>query len=521
MPGPRFIPLLICLWLGTLGVASAQTAVTPGLGMVWEKPDDPIRAAADLRAMADLGVKAIRTSVWEDRRLFDLADTLGIVVFQELPLRYPTSRMLGDTLDYVLRSVDRISAGGRVFALGLAYAPDTSNPETCRLLGEMTQAAGASLETYIVSEFDEDESCGGSVDLVLHRAEHLFSRPEAHAGEMGMAVEPAPETPGTEGNRQAEYYAAHLPERLSAQAWTFLYRWADTSDSAGFAARPGVGNWGLHRDDGSSRPALGVIEGAVLRSQRAFPRPAPSPTRRPANGYVLAGWAMVLALLVVYARSPTFRSMSGRYFAAHGIYRTAVADNRDHLIFSNVTLLICESLLFGMVGEQALRSYGDHRAYAAIWNWSGEGVRTSLNTLMASPVTLSLLIGLLALLGVLLWMVVWYLTAARSNGASFSQVMTLSIWPRWPVLAMLPVVMLVATGSWGDTAARYSVLWVLVTGAWSTVRTNLDASYVLRLRPLAVVLLWLSAPFVPILLAALLLAIRYGDKLGYLQQLAR
>ncbi len=99
--------------------------------------------------------------------------------------------------------------------------------------------------------------------------------------------------------------------------------------------------------------------------------------------------------------------------------------------------------------------------------------------------------------------------------------MTLSIWPRWPVLATLPVVMLVAAGSGGDAAARYSVAWVLVTGIWSTIRTNLDASHVLRMRPFAVALLLLSAPFIPILLALLLLAGRYGDKLAYLQQLAR
>lgn len=520
----------MCLWVTWVGFASAQSAPLepdgstpatalprPGLGMVWDKPEDPIRAAADLRAMADLSVRAIRSSVWEDRRLFDLADTLGILVFQELSVRYPTSRTLADTLGYVLRQVDRVREGGRVYALGLAYAPDTSNPETCRLLGEMTAAAAGSLKTYIVSEFDVDESCPSSVDLVLLRA----IRQGAHAGEMGFAVDSEPDLPDFEGAEQAEYYANQLPARLSAGVWTFLYRWADAPEPSAFAARPGGGRWGLHRSDGSSRPSLGVVEGAARRSQRAFARPVPSAPRAPANGYVLAGWAMLLALLLVYARSPRFRSMSGRYFAAHGIYRTAVADNRDHLIFSNVTVLLCVSMLFGMVGEQALRSYADHPAYSALWNWSGEGVRGALNTLMGSPVRFSLLIGLLALLGMLLWMIAWYLLAARSRGGTFSQVMTLSIWPRWPVLATLPVVMLVAAGSWGDAAARYSVVWVLATGVWSTIRTNLDASHVLRMQPLAVVLLWLSAPFVSILLAALLLAGRHGDKLVYLQQLAR
>jgi hypothetical protein len=493
----------------------------PGLGMVWEKPVDPIRAAADLRAMADLGVRAIRTNIWEDGPLFDLADTLGILVFQELPVRYATAPSLADSLAYILRHVDRIREGGRVYALGLAYAPDTFNPETCRLLGEMSAAAADSLHTYIVSEFEADESCPGSVDLIFLREDRSRTIPGTQSGEISFAVNSGRTMLETEGAEQTEYFANRLPDRLSSGVWTFIYRWADAPDPTAFAARPGRGNWGLHRDDGSSRPALAVVEGAARRSQRAFPRPVPLPPASPANGYVLAGWTMVLALLLVYAQSPRFRSMSGRYFAAHGIYRRTVADNRDDLTVSNVTVLLCVSLLFGMVGERALRSYADHRAYAALWSWSGEGTRAVLNSLMESPVMLSLLIALLALLVVLLWMIVWYLLAARTSGGTFSQVMTLSIWPRWPVLATLPVVMLVAAGSWGDAAARLSVVWVLATGVWSTVRTNLDASRVLRLRPLGVTLLWLSAPIVPLLLAALLLAGRYADKLHYLGQLAR
>lgn len=551
MPGLRFIPLLICLWIAATGVvatgvAAAQPAgvepgpstallpeaagqlapasrptPAPGLGMVWLKPEDDIRAAADLRAMSDLGVRAIRTSVWEDRRLFDLADTLGILVFQELPITYPTARTLGDSLAYALRLVERVRAGGRVHALGLAYAPDTSDPSTCALLAEMTEAAGASLKTYVVSEFESADSCPGSVDLVLLRGERQTADPETHAGEMGVAVSSDQDLPEYEGAQQAEYFATHLPARLSGEAWTFVYRWADVPNPSAFAARPGAGLWGLHREDGSSRPAVGVVEGAVLRAQRAFPRPVPRPAETPTNGYVLAGWAMVLALLTVYASSPRVRSMAGRYFAAHGIYRTAVADDRDNMILSNVVVLLCMSLLFGMVAEQALRSYADHPAYAALWNWSGAEARGTLDLLTGSPVRLSLVIGFLALSGVLIWMVAWYLAAARSSGGTFNQVMTLSIWPRWPVLVTLPVVMLVAAGSWGDVAARYSVLWVLVTGAWSTIRTNVDAAYVLRMRPLALVLLWLFGPFVPILLAGLWLAVRHGDKLAYLQQLAR
>lgn len=480
--------------------------------MVWEKPEDPIRAAADLRAMADLGVTGIRTGLWDDPTLFDLADTLGIGVYQEVPVHFLPYAALADTADYIRAVVGRIASSGRARGVGLAYAPETSDSRTCALLDAIAGSADGRLESYLVSVFDPARSCRESVDFVLYTQLSAMTEDAVHLAEFGA--------PGAEdGLLQADFFADRLPDRLALNLWTFIARWTDAATPSDFAATPATSQWGLHSIDGASRPAVAIIEGAATRGQRVFPRGAPTPSGRPAYRYVLAGWVVLLVMLLAYARSPRLRSMYARYFSAHGIYRAAVRDDRDRMVGSTVTLLASMSLLFGMVTDQAIRSYADHRVYAAIWHWAAPSTRSILDALVSSPLLLTSSVAVLALMGVGIWIAAWFLAAGRPNGASWSQAMILSIWPRWPVFATLPVVMLIAAGSWGDLAARVSVVWVLVTGAWSTVRTNIDASAVLRMHPFSVALLWLTTPFVPLAALGLLLWARFAPEIGFLRTL--
>lgn len=507
----RYLSLAVLSLLLVSVTAQAQsTRADGGLGMVWEKPEDPIRAAADLRAMADLGVTGVRTSVWEDPMIFDLADTLGIRVYQEVSIHFAPASALADTVDYIRNVVGRIAAAGRVRGVGLAYAPETSDPSTCALLGDVAASAAGRIETYVVSVFDPARSCRESVDFVLYTQLSASPEDDVHLAEFGAAGI-------ADGLLQSDFFADRLPDRLAMNRWTFVARWTDAASPSDFAATPATSTWGLHSIDGTPRPAVSIIAGAAMRGQRVFPRGVPPPSDRPAYRYVLAGWVVLLVILLAYARSPRLRSMYSRYFAAHGIYRMAVGDNRDRMIGSNLTLLACMSLLFGMVTDQAIRSYSDHRVYAAIWHWAAPNTRSTLDALIASPLLLTSSVALLALLGVGIWIAAWFLAAGRPNGASWSQAIILSVWPRWPVFATLPVVMLIAAGSWGDLAARVSVVWVLVTGAWSTVRTNLDAAAVLRMRAVSVGLLWATTPFVPLAVLGLFLWARFGPEIGFLR----
>ncbi|NNE68724.1 MAG: hypothetical protein HKN29_00015 [Rhodothermales bacterium] len=509
----RFLPIVLpVLMLSVSGVSARQIQDQAGLGMAWSKPDDPIRAAADLRAMADLGVRAVRTNVWDDRLLFDLADTLGIAVFQEVPLYFPAYPVLADTAAHLRRVVQRLAREGRVQAVGLAFAPDTSDPRTCALLSGLTAEADGRIHTYVVSVLDRPRSCGDAVDFVLFGHHSPEADGQVHLAEFGASALPDPQG-------QADYFADHLPGRLQQPLWTFVAHWADPSVNMEFAATPGTMGWGLHTADGASRPAVRIVEGASVRGQQVFARGVPAPPLPPAYRYVLAGWVVLLVLLVAYAQSPRLRSLYARYFAAHGIYRVAVAENRDPMYASTATLLASMSLLFGMVSDQAIRSYSHHPAYAAVWYWVSPENRATLDALIGNPFWLTTLIAVLALLGVGTWVAAWYFAAARPAGARASQVLILSVWPRWPVFATLPVVMLIAAGSWGDVAARLSVAWVMVTGAWSTVRTNIDAASVFRLGPLGVAMLWLMTPFVPILLAGIYLWAQYGSHISFLRTL--
>ena len=172
-----------------------------------------------------------------------------------------------------------------------------------------------------------------------------------------------------------------------------------------------------------------------------FNRPARALPHRPVNQNVVLGWVMIIALLVAFVRTPRFRLMSTRYFTAHGIWRSAVQENRDPMTLANVTLLVTMALLAGTVIQLALRLVQDHPAFEALWTWSSPATRALLDDLLNAPAILTLVIAGAALLLAVIWMVAWYGAVGRRYRARFSQVLMLSVWPRWPILLTLPPMM--------------------------------------------------------------------------------
>ena len=493
-------------------VAVAALAAIPravgaqGVGVVWQKPADGIRAAADLRAIRDLGLTAVRTQVWEDGELSDLADTLGIRVLMELEVAFPTASVLADSMGWMRRTVAGIGRSGRALAVGLARAPDTRDPEVCRLLREV--ADESSLPTYFVSAYRSPDPCESVVDFVLYR-QAPGPATGAHLADVGRPVR-------SEGREQARYLAEVLPGRASADAWTFLYRWADAGP-ADFAPLPLGERWGIKAADGSPRPAVEVVRGVLTAGQTVFSQSPPDADNQQGSGYVLAGWVMILILLAIVVRTPRFATMATRYFTAHGIYRTAVSDGRDPLLAQSILLLLTVSLLVGLVGGRAVSLLDHHPGFSAVWHWSGPRLRAALDYLVAEPALLAGSIAAVALVASVIWMVAWHAVVARTRGARFSQVMVLSIWPRWPVLLTLPVIMLVPHS---ETAIVAATGWILLSGVWSTARTNLDAGRVLRPSPLFALVLWLLSPAVIGTVAALAVLAGSTEKLAFLRGLA-
>ena len=118
------------------GAAQTQTY----RGVVWDPPADPVQAEATMRQMHAMGVNAIRMPLLRDERLLTLADTLGLHLFQELPLDYLSAEALRDTLGYATRLLELVLNDARahpsVRHIGLARHSDTSDSTACWLLDD-------------------------------------------------------------------------------------------------------------------------------------------------------------------------------------------------------------------------------------------------------------------------------------------------------------------------------------------------------------------------------------------------
>ena len=75
-------------------------------GVAWAAPEDIGSAAADLGAKRRMGVEAVRTHLVRDERLLAVADSLGLSLFQELPLAGLPALSLLDTLTHARQLLD-------------------------------------------------------------------------------------------------------------------------------------------------------------------------------------------------------------------------------------------------------------------------------------------------------------------------------------------------------------------------------------------------------------------------------
>ena len=162
------------LLAGTLLLLVSATAQeTPLKGVVWNVPADIGRAEADLAVMRRMGVEAVRTEIILDGRILTQADSLGLVLFQDLPIEWLSATALRDTLDYALelletaieRSADHPSARN----FGLARLSDSSSPRGCEYFARLTERVRRLPRgrTYYVTAFVQDDLCSSEVDMVL------------------------------------------------------------------------------------------------------------------------------------------------------------------------------------------------------------------------------------------------------------------------------------------------------------------------------------------------------------------
>ncbi|MCY4233153.1 MAG: hypothetical protein OXE59_05360 [Bacteroidetes bacterium] len=294
-------------------IQGAQGQKTPLRGVVWDASDPP--TVEDLIDIREAGVEALQLPILEDISIVQAADTMGITLFQDLPvLLLPTSPLL-DTLEYAKRQLSQAQWMHLLYPsahyYGVSSKSDTSNPLSCEYFEALAQSA-PDLTLYYTSAFVAEDKCSSHVDLVLIDTRRTtvpteiidewqsstpigFTRfgkkvnPESY----GLFNEFSPES-------QGRFLEDHLPDLLESDLEViFIYRWKDDLEASI--------QWGLIDPSGQKRPAYEVLRGIYTESQNVFTFNFGEPPEQSVPWPLLMGWMSIFLTLLVciwYRRFP-------------------------------------------------------------------------------------------------------------------------------------------------------------------------------------------------------------------------
>ena len=519
--------------------ASATPAVAGERGVVWHPPAAPMQRARDLRDMRDAGMTAVRLTRLPGDALLAHADTLGLRLYVDLPVAYPSASALQDSLLSVRRSLDRVleqaARHPSIRGVGLARGADTTVPATCRILrtlAETVRARSADLTAYYVTPFPPArDQCAGAVDLVLvdvvdapaptdrWNAWRTATATPVGIGALGAGVQPgAPRGTRVEGSPEAqarylETALAALPDE--APPVLFVHRWRD-------APAPGPRRYGLHTRDGMQRPAARVVRGVFSGTQRvfAFPRGTPPPAGAP--WLVVAGWVVVAGLGAVYASNVQVRRTLMRYFRAHGFYCDSVRRGRDLMLLTTTSLLVAALLAAGVVAGTAAQLVGTEAEMRHVLAALRMPVEAVVQGAVQKPGLWAANVAGAAALLAGVWAGALAAAARLRDGLSVAQVLMLMAWPCWPLLACGVAALVVAAQA--PVAHPLLVAAALAGGSGIaalavTARVLADYARVTGVPTPAVAGLAAGSP--PVLVAGVagLLILRYDIPVGFLVRL--
>ncbi len=517
------------------------------LGVVWMAPESSILATADLEDMRAAGIRVVRTGPVRDPAILAMADSLGIVLFRELPLlHYPAGKLVdstlyaGNLLDELLRAGQGFSSAGPI---GLATNADVSNPNACTYFSEVRKGARVpdDQEFYYVGSFVERDVCSETVDFVLIDAldnsdpVELVARwlqlgaTPAGLASVGWWIDSASIGLGSphsmeEQARSLERTIAEL-DQMARPPVTFVHRWRDQAGrrDAEESVRDVYGRrYGLRDPDRQPRPALNVLSAYLTTGQNVFAFPAATRPAKSLPWFVILGWILIVTVAVLYASSPRFRYMVPRYFIAHGFFRNAVREAREVLPIVSTALLTAMGLAVGLIGTQVFLTLHDTAPIKHVVGLQPIQTQSVIVAMLTDPLLSVFLLGSIALLAISAWMGVWMIVASRKAPLLPSQALMLGVWPRWQLLLLLPMAMSIHTLS-PETALTWMgvllPLWI-GTALWGSIRTTYDLMKITDCSPAVAGVVWLLSPVCVIILAVLALLIAEGDQAAYFWHLA-
>lgn len=498
-----------------------------------------------------MGIEAIRTPLLNDARLLTLADTLGLHIFQELPLDDVPASSLVDTLDYAQRllSLALTQARGHSSArhFGLARRSDTSSEQACTFFNQLAEQVHRQQggQVYYLTRFIESDRCAHTVDFVLLDAldvpspNNLVIRwQDSHSnipigiGTLGTWIE-AISAKGLQHPRspesQARYLENHLTSLLAAPPAlfaVFIYRWRDfesvfPSPSHNLAA-PKQHGYGLFTMEDTSRLAHNVVQGFYTKTQKVFAFQAGGSPGTPVPWSLLLGWLVFTMIGACYALSSRFRNMVPRYFLAHGFYCESVREGREIFLGASVVLFAALALSVGIVGSILLEVIRTTPAFQIFLRALPIPVQSINVALLAQPWLLVLLLGSIYALATVVWTSLLSFVSRRHRLLMPGQVLMLVIWPRWPFLGIL-IGAMVAPSLPDSQAVPYMLI---LAGAWflctfyGLIRTLTDYRAVTRISPNVLLFLGLANPLIVFIVVCGLFALELGPTFTFLWHVA-
>lgn len=435
---------------------------TTALGVVWTPPSSPDSALHELHRIDRIGATAIRLTHPPSDPVAARADSLDLLLFVDLPVGEIPATQLRDTLARIAPAAQRLQELAQkhpaLTHVGLGPTVDTTVPMACETLRRWTERlhnGDAPLRTYYVTPFNESaDRCAEAVDQVLldlrghpepterWRRWHARTEPVG-IGALGTWRTPAATT-GYRVPHSPQYQARYLEQSLTAlldsttaaPPVVFVDRWADRLRPPLPARR-----YGLYARDGTPYPAARVVRGFYTGRQRVFAFRMGPPDARGPHRLVLLGWGLVTLLGLLHATTPFIREMAGRYFTAPGFYRDALRDGRDLSPGAHGLLLAIVAGALGLLGARAAQLAATAPIAEHVLSTLPRGVQFAGAGSLEHPLTASLLIAGTVLTLLTVWTVVLVLMAQWWVDFSGAQGLTVVVWPCWPALLALPLVL--------------------------------------------------------------------------------
>lgn len=521
----------------------ARPPDTVDRGFVWTPPSEPGTALQALNRMREAGATAVRVTTIPGDSVVDRADALDLRLYVDLPVPPLSAAQARGAVDQLPPNLDQIRTLAErypaVAFVGLGDIVDSTVPDVCAALARWTErvhSEAPALQTYYVTSFrPAKDRCTESVDRVLLNL-RASAAPMEHwngwqsenqsvgIGALGTWVRPGT-APGLEvphsPERQARYLERALRDLLTANRPAppalFVFRWQDASG----ALLPSR-QYGLHKAEGTPRPAAAVVKGFYTGTQRVFAYPAGETPRTNHHVLLLIGWGLLAILGGIYTQSLFVRRTVVRYFTAHGFYRDALREGRDLHPGVNSLLLGVVVVAVGATSVLAARLAATRPVTERVVAALPADLASVVVRGIEQPALAGIAVATLTAVIVLVWMVALVGTARRWSRFSVAQGLLIVVWPSWPALAALPVALATTPDSifTPSLLALYLLAGTLSSILYYTIRVLGDYRAVTNVPWPALLPLAGLSPLTILGVALLVLAARHDVSLLFLWDLA-